>query len=65
MVREKEVQSQSWKKNEYYRHTSAAKKIKEASPGKNVPEVANAPKGGIGDKKLKNAVAKRSGKGSR
>ena len=51
MVREKEVQSQSWKKkNEYYRHTSAAKKIKEASPGKNVPEVANAPKGGIGDK---------------
>ena len=53
MVREKEVQSQSWKKkNEYYRHTSAAKKIKEASPGKNVPEVANALKGGIGDKEI-------------
>ena len=50
MVREKEVQSQSWKKNEYYRRTSAAKEIKEASPGKNVPKVANAPKGGIGDK---------------
>ena len=30
MVREKEVQAQSWKKNEYYLHTSAAKEFKYA-----------------------------------
>ena len=65
MVREREVQSQSWKKNEYYRHTSAAKKLKKPHLERMCRKSPMHRREELVTKKLKNAVAKFRGKGSR